>query len=49
MTIPRRRLIRELAAINVKSFGNEAEKTLELPSSGGGKRAVNLTGVWDPL
>lgn len=49
MATPRRRLIRELAAINDKFFGNETEKTHGLPSSGGGKRAVNLTGARDPL
>jgi hypothetical protein len=49
MTIQRHRLIRELAAINVKFFGSEARKTLELPSSGGGKRAINLTSAQDLL
>ena len=45
MTIPRRRPIRKLAAINVKFFGSEARKTLVPPSSGDGKHAVNLIGA----
>ena len=49
MMTPRRRLIRGFAAINVKFSGNGAKKTLELPSSGDGKRAVNPTGAQGPL
>jgi hypothetical protein len=49
MVIPLRRLIRERVAINVKFFGSEAKKTLELPSSDDGKRAFNLIGARGPL
>lgn len=41
-TLPRRQ-IHELVAISAKFFVNEQKKTLELGSSGGGKRDVNPT------
>ena len=43
--IPRHHLIHALAAINVWFFRNEAKKTLIPPSSGDGKRAINLIGA----
>ena len=49
MMDPRLRPIHELIATNVKFFGNGTKKTLELPSSGGGKRAINLIGMQGPL
>jgi hypothetical protein len=49
MMIPRRRPIHGCAAISVKFFRNEAKRTLKLPSSGDGRRAINLINAQDLL
>jgi hypothetical protein len=45
MMIPRHRPIRGCAAISAKFSKNEVGRTLELPSSGDGRHAINLIGV----
>ena len=49
MMILRRRPIRGCAAISVKFSRNEAKKMLEPPSSGDGKRVIDLISTRDPL
>jgi hypothetical protein len=49
MMIPRHRPTHGCAATNIKFFGNEAKRTLELPSSDDGKRAITLISTHDPL